>query len=138
MVDPSIILKTAIREKLIADPNVTALVNADHIRTGSTVPDHFPSIIMGHAQTTNLGRSGEQNITRVYVDLHIWAIEDGAEIAQAIGAAVANALWDDPVGAESDIDSYERPSFNYMRDPDPDKAYTHGVASVATITRWSA
>lgn len=137
MVEPSIALKTAIRAALIADTNVTSLVDADNIRAGATRPDKMPCIIMGHAQTINLGRaSGGQYLTRVFVDLHIWAIEDGAEVAQAIGHAVATALWDAPEMAESDIDAYERPSFQWMRDPQPERSYTHGVATVESIVRW--
>jgi hypothetical protein len=137
MIEPSIALKTAIREKLIADTNVTALVNANSIRTGSSQPDKMPSIIMGHSQTINLGRSGDQYLTRVYVDIHIWAIEDGAEKAQAIGAAVVNALWDAPIPVEADIDAYTRPSFQWISDPQPEQSYTHGVASIEAVVRWS-
>ncbi|EEE35677.1 conserved hypothetical protein [Rhodobacteraceae bacterium KLH11] len=91
---------------------------------------------MANPDTANLGQSGEWRLTRVWLDLHVWAIEDGAEMAQQIGGAIVNALWDAPDLVENDINTYGRPSFKYMRDPDPDKAYCHGVATVSGVVRW--
>lgn len=138
MIEPSIALKTAVRTALIAAPSVTALVNANDIRAGSMRPDNMPCIIMGHAQTQHLGRSaGGQYLTRVYLDLHTWAIEDGPDIAQAIGHAVSTALWDAPAPIDCSVDDYERPSFQWLRDPQPEKSYTHGIATVEAVVRWS-
>ncbi|SLN62264.1 hypothetical protein PEL8287_03393 [Roseovarius litorisediminis] len=138
MVEPSIALKTAVRAALIVAPDVIALVDIDNIRAGSTRPDKLPSVIMAHAQTQHLGRaSGGQYLTRVFLDLHIWAIEDGAEAAQAIGHAVSVALWDAPAPVDCSVDDYQRPSFQWMRDPQPELAYTHGVATVEAAIRWS-
>lgn len=138
MIDPSIEFQTAIRAALIAHPEVSALVPADHVRAGSTRPDKLPTIIMASPQTVNLGRaSGGQYLTRVFLDLHIWSIEDGADMARQIGAAVSVALWDAPQSATVGIDAYERPSFTYMRDPDPERAYCHGVGTVEGVIRWA-
>lgn len=137
MTDPSITLQTALRGALIDHPAVNALVPADHIRAGSTRPNGTPCIILAAPQTINLGRaSGGAYLTRCYIDLHIWAIEDGADMARQIGAAVALALWDSPLPVQ-DVNEYERPSFRYMRDPDPEQAYCHAVASVSCVVRWS-
>lgn len=136
MITPDIEFQTQIRSALIASSEVTGLVPVDHIRAGSTRPDKLPCVIMANPQTVNLGRSGDWYVTRVYLDLHIWALEDGADMARQIGAAVAHVLWDAPECVENDIGAYERPSFNYMRDPDPDKAYCHGVATVSGVVRW--
>ncbi|MEI4234994.1 DUF3168 domain-containing protein [Roseovarius sp. D22-M7] len=139
MIDPSLEFQTAIRAALIADPAVIALVPADHIRAGSTRPDKLPTVIMASPQLINLGRaSGGQYMTRVYLDLHVWAIEDGADMARQIGAAVSVALWDAPHTDTVGIDAYERPGFAYMRDPDPERAYCHGVGTVEGVIRWRA
>ncbi len=138
MIEPSIMVQTAIRAALIDHPAVSALVPADHIRAGSTRPDNMPCIIMASPQTINLGRtSGGQFSTRVYLDLHIWALEDGADMARQIGGAVAVALWDSPLPV-ADVTEYERPSFRYVRDPDPERSYCHGIGTVECVVRWQA
>ncbi len=136
MITPDIEFQTQIRSALIASSAVTGLVPVDHIRAGSTRPDKLPCVVLANPDTANLGQSGERWLTRVWLDLHVWAIEDGADMARRIGGAVTAALWDAPVPTENDINSYGRPSFKYMRDPDPDKAYCHGVATVSGVVRW--
>lgn len=137
MIDPSIEFQTAIRAGLTGHTEVSALVPAEHIRAGSTRPDKLPTIIMANPQLINLGRaSGGQFLTRVYIDLHIWALEDGADMARQIGAAASVALWDAPECATVSIDAYERPSFAFTRDPDPERAYCHGVGTVVGVIRW--
>lgn len=137
MIDPSLEFQTAIRAALTNNPAVSNLLPADHIRAGSTKPDKLPTIIMAGPQLINLGRaSGGQFLTRVYIDLHIWALEDGADMARQIGAAASVALWDAPLSDTVGIDSYERPSFAFTRDPDPERAYCHGVGTVEGVIRW--
>lgn len=137
MIDPSLEFQTAIRAALIAHPEVSALVPAEHVRAGSTRPDKLPTIILANPQMINLGRaSGGQFLTRVFIDLHIWALEDGADMARQIGAAASVALWDAPECATVGIDAYERPSFAFTRDPDPERAYCHGVGTVEGVIRW--
>lgn len=138
MITPDIEFQTAIRSALIADPAVAALVPADNIRAGSTRPDNLPCIILANPQTIHLGRTaGGAYLTRVFIDLHIWALEDGEDMARQIGGALSVALWDAPATSEVGIDAYERPSFTYMRDPDPERAYCHGVGTVEGVIRWT-
>lgn len=137
MIDPSIEFQTAIRAALIAHPEVSALVPADQVRAGSTRPDKLPTIIMASPQLIHLSRaSGGAFLSRVFIDLHIWALEDGADMARHIGAAASVALWDTPASTTVGIDAYERPGFTYMRDPDPERANCHGVGTVEGVIRW--
>ena len=138
MIEPSIEFQTAVRAALISNMDVLALVPADHVRAGSTRPDKFPTIIMAGPQTMNLGRtaSGEY-LTRVYIDLHIWALEDGADAARRISSAVSVALWDTPPSSVVGIDEFKRPSFRFMRDPDPVRAHCHGIGTVEGVIRWA-
>lgn len=138
MIEPTVALRTAIRAALIASPAVASLVPAARIRAGSTRPEHFPMIILSDGQTVFLGNaSGSQYVARVFVDLHIWAIEDGADTAKAIGFAVMNALKEAPAASGFSIDEFSLPSVRWMRDPDPATAYTHGVVTVEAVIRWS-
>lgn len=138
MIEPTLALQSAIRSALIAAPAVKALVPADHIRAGSTRPDKMPSIITAGAQTIFLGNAaGGQYVARVFLDLHIWALEDGADTAKAIGFAVSNVLKEAPDAAGFSFDEFNLPAIRWMRDPDPDISYTHGVLTVECIVRWS-
>ena len=117
---------------------MTALVAPANIRGGSTRPGELPAIIMSGGQTIFLGNaSGRHAVARVFLDLHIWAIEDGADAAKAIGFAVCNVLKMAPDTIGFFIDEFELPSIHWMRDPAPDKSYTHGVLTVETVMRWS-
>lgn len=137
MIDPAVSLRTACRTSLIATPAVTDLVAPDHIRAGPTRPDSLPCVIFATPQLVHLGRaSGGFYVSSVALDLHIWALEDGADAAQQIGHAVSLALWDQPAATEIEIDEYQRPGFAYMRDPDPERAYCHGVGTVEAVCRW--
>ncbi|WP_417724204.1 tail completion protein gp17 [Salipiger sp.] len=135
--DPSLSFQTALRAALIADPAVTALLPAAHVRAGSTRPDKLPTIILANPQTIHLGRaSGGFYVTSVAVDLHIWALDDGADMARQIGVAAALALWDAPHAEGIAVDDYMRPGFSYMRDPDPELAYCHGIGTAEAVVRW--
>ena len=139
MIEPSIALQTALRGALIGNPTVSNLVAPDNVRAGSTRPDKLPCVILANPQTVHLGRaSGGAYLTRVFIDLHIWAVEDGADMARQIGGAAALALWDRPAADGIAIDTYERPGFIYMRDPNPELAYCHGVGTVEAVIQWRA
>ncbi len=138
MIEPTVALRTAIRAALIASPAVIALVPAAHIRAGSARPEHFPTVTMSDGQTEFLGyASGSQYVARVFLDLHIWAIEDGADTAKAIGFAVMNALRKAPATTGFAIDEFSPLTVHWMRDPDPATSYTHGVINVEAVIRWS-
>ncbi|KAA3529022.1 DUF3168 domain-containing protein [Agrobacterium tumefaciens] len=100
MIEPTLALQATIGNALAADPAVTAIVEPANIRGGSLRPDAFPCILMGNGHTEFLGHaSGSQYVARVSFDLHIWALEDGADTAKTIGFAVMNALKQAPAGA---------------------------------------
>lgn len=138
MIEPTLALQTAIGNALVASSAVTALVPADHIRGGSTRPDNLPSIIMSGGQTIFLGHAaGSQYVARVFLDIHIWALEDGADTAKAIGFAVCNVLKEALAATGFSFDEFGLPAVRWMRDPDPDKSYTHGVITVEAVMRWT-
>jgi hypothetical protein len=138
MIEPSVAFQTAVRQHLIADTTVTALVQPANVRAGSTRPDKQPCIILAGASTQYLGRAaGDQHMARVSLDLHIWAIEDGADTAKAIGFAVCRsiaAMLDEQDGFA--IDELDQPRMIWLRDPQPELAYTHGVLDLEAVIRW--
>ena len=138
MIEPSVALQTALRSTLIADPTVTALVQPNEIRAGSTRPENAPCVILSAGSTEYMGKaSGNQHLARISIDLHIWAIEDGADTAKAIGFAVSKALVGmEDIQAGFEIDELDQPRMIWLRDPQPEKAYTHGVIDVEAVIRW--
>jgi hypothetical protein len=136
MLEPTLALQTALRELLTADPAISALVSADSIRSGDMRPDELPAILFGNGTTQMLGYgSGRQFHARVFMDLHIWAIEDGLDRAKTIGAAVAKALLEGPDdGEDFTIAEFDHTRTVWPRDPDP--KFGHGVLSVEAVITW--
>lgn len=136
MIEPSLALQAGIRAHLIADATVSALVPADHIRAGSSRPEQLPCVNMAGAQTVFLGdAAGGQYAARVFLDLHIWAIEAGADTAKSIAFATKNALLTWPALAECELDEFAVTHALFPRDPDPQ--YGHGILKVEAVIRWA-
>ncbi len=136
MIEPSLALQAGIRKHMLASPAVMAHVAADQVRTGPTRPEDFPSIIMSGAQTEFLGRAaGNQYSARVNLDLHVWAIEAGADTAKTITFAVLNALLTWPTMSGCELDAFAVTHAIFPRDPDP--KFGHGVMKIEAVVRWS-
>ena len=136
MIEPTIALATAMRAALIATPAVTALVPADHIRTGSTRPDKTPAIIIGDGSTTFHGHDyTAQRAAWVLQDLHIWTLDQGQEAAKTIAFMVRNALDQAPPADGFAIDEFKITRAIFPRDPDP--RFGHGILSVEALIRWT-
>ncbi|MBW7056977.1 DUF3168 domain-containing protein [Paracoccus bogoriensis] len=137
MIDPTLALQSLIGDRLAADPAITAHVNPVNIRAGSIRPDHLPAIVLAPARVRLLGRaSGGQIVAEVRAFLHIWAIEDGSTVAQAIASAVLAALMDPPAATGFSIDDWERPALVWARDPDPARAMMQGTVGLRAVLRW--
>jgi len=135
MIEPSLALQTAINARLTSTAAVTALVATNQIRTGNMRKENLPSIIMAGAQTEFLGyAAGGQYLARVWIDLHIWAMDAGGDVAKAIGFAVHNALLAPIVPADCAIDEFEARNVLWLRDPNPH--FAHGVVKVQAVIRW--
>ncbi len=137
MIEPVLALQTAIYQRLVADPAVTALVPVDHIRAGSTRPDKTPCIILGDGNTTLHGQDYRaQRTAWVYLDLHIWTLDAGQDAAKEIAGAVMKALDKQhlPING-ADCDHFRLTGARFLRDPDP--AFGHGVLSTEALVRWT-
>lgn len=135
MIEPTLALQTAIRTALVGNSAVTALVPVDHIRAGSTRPDKLPCIMMSDGNTTLHGHDyTAQRTAWVYLDLHIWTLDDGQDAAKEIAGAVTAAL-DKPMTIDGgDCDHFRVTASRFPRDPTP--GYGHGVLSVEALIRW--
>lgn len=136
VIEPSTAFREALGAHLASDPAVTALVDPENIRAGDFRPDELPAILFGAGNTLPHGRaSGRQFVATVFMDLHIWAVEDGLDRAQSIGAAVARRLMDWPADGDIQFDGFRHTRTVWPRDPDP--KFGHGVISVEADIRWS-
>jgi hypothetical protein len=136
MIEPTLALQTAIRSRLLDVPAVLALVPATHIRSGSTRPEKTPCIIMSDGQTIAQGHDyTAQRAATVYLDIHIWTLNEGERKAKEIAFAVTQALDSKLTIAGAECDHFEVTGAVYPRDPDP--AYGHGVLSVEAVMRWT-
>lgn len=136
VIEPTIAFREALGAHLASDPVVIALVDPENIRAGDFRPDELPSILFGAGNVMMHGRaSGAQFVATVFMDLHIWALEDGLDTAQTIGAAVAHRLMGWPAGVGFEIDAFRHTRTVWPRDPD--LKFGHGVMSVEAVIRWS-
>ena len=135
MIEPSLALQTAIRAHLAADLAVTADVPADRIRAGLARPENLPAIMIGDGHVLNHGHAaGAQYVAGVFLDLHIWTLEDGQDRAKTIGASVGAALLKWSVADDFELDEFKVTRVVWPRDPDPQ--YGHGVLSIEAVVRW--
>lgn len=139
MTEPGMALQTLIGDTLAANAVVTTYVDPLHIRAGSIRPEKMPVIVLAPARVAMLGRAaGGQMVAEVRLMLHLWAIEDGSVVAQAVAGAVLAALMDAPAAGGFQIDEWDRPELVWMRDPDPERTYTHGAVALRAVLRWRA
>lgn len=137
--DPTLALQTLIGDRLAADPAITAHVDPLNIRASSIRPSNTPAIILAPARVQLLGHaSGGQIVAEVRMMLHVWAVEDGSTVAQAVAAAVMAALIDAPSTDGFAIDAWERPELVWGRDPDPALTHTRGTVALRAVLRWRA
>lgn len=139
MMDPTLALQTLIGDLLAADPRITTHVEPVNIRAGSIRPDNLPAIVLAPARVQLLGRaSGGYVVAEVRMMLHLWAVEDGSTLAQAVAGAAMLALMDAPSADGFAIDDWQRPELAWMRDPAPERTYTHGTIALRAVLRWRA
>ncbi|WP_193660687.1 DUF3168 domain-containing protein [Brucella intermedia] len=139
MLEPTLALQTAVRTALVNSADLTGIVPANSIRSGSTRPDKLPSVILSGVATQMTeyrGFMSQARAAQCLLDIHVWALDDGIDTAWQIGFAVCNALMNAPATDSFVIDEWEKPSVRWMRDPDPEKSLCHGVVSLSAIVRW--
>lgn len=136
MIEPTLALQTAIRDRLTDSSRIVALVEPDNIRTGSTRPDQLPCIIMSNASTTLHGHDyAAQRCAWVYLDLHIWTLDAGEDAAKEIAFAVSEVLDKRALKIDGGyVDHFRVTRSAFPRDPKPN--YGHGVLSVEALIRW--
>lgn len=127
---PEIALQKAVRSRLVNQVEITHLVPAANILDRNERPNPRPSIIIGEGMSKDEGDSIARNLTRVWLDLHIWVKEVssiGVKLtAGAIRQAVKHGPWPQLDGFHI-VDAYVE-STRFLRDPDGETS--HGVVTI--------
>lgn len=132
--DPSLALQKAIRSRLIASPELMALVQAEHVLDANGRPEITPAVYLGEAQTTF-----RRWDATTYATLHVWFAEPGlVQCKEAVSAVVAALRIDAQVNGVLPIDDFtvhdmQATQTRYMRDPHG--SFSHGVVTVAAIVK---
>ncbi len=128
MGEPSLLIQTAVRARLIASPAMMELVPADHIICGRKLPELDREILIGEGLTVF-----DPFYSNVHLDLHVWVKETGFDITKAIASAAYDALQiirDPWMAGESMVHRLDM-SARYLRDPHGE--YAHGVLSLDAL-----
>ncbi|KQY21023.1 DUF3168 domain-containing protein [Rhizobium sp. Root483D2] len=127
---PEIALQKAVRIRLTSEPNVIALVPAANILDRNGRPNPRPSIIIGEGMSRDEGDSIARNLTRVWMDLHIWIKEPSTTGVKAVVGAIRTALRErleaGNVGIHI-VDAYVE-SARFLRDPDGETS--HAIVTI--------
>lgn len=136
MLEPTTALQVAIRTRLIESAYVMTLVPRDNVRRNFTRPDNTPAILIGNGTTELHGHDyTAQRAAWVYLDLHVWTLNQGLDATKEIAFAVSNALDHKKLQIEGGYcDHFKVTRIVYPRDPKPE--YGHGVLSVEALIRW--
>ncbi|WP_283830749.1 DUF3168 domain-containing protein [Bradyrhizobium japonicum] len=132
--DPSLALQKAIRARLIASPELMALVQADHVMDANGRPEIMPAVYIGEGQTTFRRWDATS-----YATLHVWFAEPGlVQCKEAVSAIVAALRIDAQADGVLPIDGFtvhdmQATQTRYLRDPHG--SYSHGVVTVAAIVK---
>lgn len=132
--DPSLALQKAIRSRLIASPELMALVQADHVMDANGRPEIMPAVYIGEGQT--IFRRWDAT---TYATLHVWFAEPGlVQCKEAVSAIVAALRIDAQADGVLPIDGFtvhdmQATQTRFLRDPHG--SFSHGVVTVAAIVK---
>jgi hypothetical protein len=133
--DPSLALQATIRERLLASPELLALVPPDNILDTNGRPERVPCINIGEGQTVY-----QRFYCTTYATLHVWFQEPGLVQAKMAASLIIDALSTDAQidGEVLELDGFvcEELSVNQTRFlRDPHGSYSHGIITLAGIMK---
>jgi len=128
--EASLAAQKSLRNHLVADTDLIALVPAADIRDSNARPERFPCIILGEA--TVVGADAPcMSISELHLTAHVWTREPGTENCKLIAGAVRRAAE----GIDEMVDGFDLgfafDGTRYLRDPDGETA--HGVVTFAAL-----
>jgi hypothetical protein len=135
MTTAPLIIQQAIRNALVTDAGLTALVPATAILDTNSRPAPSPSIILGEDQIVDDGEMIARDVLTVYSTLHLWKKETGLVGVKGIAGEIALTIRANrPAlsGGFQLVDWFVSQT-RFLRDPDGVTA--HGVVTIESTMR---
>ena len=132
MPEPSLALQKALRARLIASSDLTALVPAENVIDATDRPLRFPCIKLGEGSSVYAIPS-ESYHDRGRLTVHIWTQETGLMMAKEIAGAIVKAIRG-PFPNTPDYRFFSvvsRGGGRFMRDPSGQ--HGHGVVEIEAV-----
>jgi hypothetical protein len=132
--EPSLDLQKAIRARLLASADLTALVPADNVLDSTGRPERMPAVGIGEGQTVYRRFSSTTHAT-----LHVWVQEPGLTTSKQIASTIVAALKvDAQIEGVLILDNFvchdlQVTQTRFLRDPHG--SYSHGIVTVAGIMK---
>lgn len=130
--EPVYAMKKAIRSLLINHTALTDLVTPNAIFDKHQRPESFPCVILGEGQKVRDNTVIARDRVECFLDLHIWAKENGFDLANQITAET----WDALRGAFFSVDGHtlidlQEEGTRFIRDPSG--AHSHAVLTLSAL-----
>jgi Protein of unknown function (DUF3168) len=116
--------------KMRARPALTALVPAANIFDRNSLPEVFPCIIVGEAQTVGDDTDCD-DLSTVHLTLHVWTTENGLAACKNIAGEVRRALRNVSEIQDGFALDFSFADSIFMRDPDG--LHSHGVVTFEVL-----
>lgn len=133
MMGPDIAVQRAIRLRLVASSQVTALVPATSIVDRGATPFKSPSIILGESTLQPFQNFTTARVTRVFHTMHVWAqgpsLEGVKDICREIVTAIRASRLD--LGPGLHCVDWRIASGRALRDPNGETG--HGVLTAEVV-----
>lgn len=131
MTEPSLALQALVRSRLVASPDLVALVPADHVLDKNRRPEVFPCVLIGEGMTLPDEGLARDRFT-VTLDVHVWAEEPGLATVKTITAHARAALVPPFVVPGFHVADLRIASTRFLRDP---AGYGHAVVTVEALMK---
>ena len=126
-------LQKALRGRLVATPEVLALVPAASILDRNQRPAPSPSIILGEAQQVDEGDDMCRARLRIFHTLHIWKKEPSLAGVNAIAAEIRKAVQAGRLDLAPGFHCADQRIADMRALRDPDGETSHGVVTVEAL-----
>lgn len=126
-------VQIALRQRLILDAGVTALVPAANILDVSQRPAPSTSIILGQSQAVDEGDSLARNRLRIFHTLHVWKKEPSLEGVKRICGEIRRAIHADRLLLSAGFHAADARVSDMRQMRDPDGETSHGVVLVEVL-----
>lgn len=131
MPEPSLALQKALRARLVASSDLTALVPAENVIDATNRPLRFPCIKLGEGVSAFAAPYVRYH-DKASLDVHVYVQEEGLMISKEIVGAIVKAIRGTfPNSAEYRFFSVIPTGSRFMRDPSGQ--HSHAVLSIEAL-----